>query len=373
MESLNTDIRGQRIVKILGRYVAVEFLRIFGLTLAAAGGIYLVIDVFERTPGFLKYSPPLSAIVQYFILRLPGIVSDVYPAACLLGILISLGSMTRNHEILALRSCGISTWKLATPLLSLAFMTSIGALAWNEMVVPPAYAYSRYLNDVVIKKKDERGSFNSASLWFQAPEGFYHIDYYSDDDRSIKDLTLFRVGSDFRVKEIVEVPQAQWKDDRWVVPRAWAKKISGDGAMDQRLLEKGEFAFTEPPAELKGRKRLADEFTFTQLRRQIRVLQAKGLDAAEFQVDLHRKLAWPFSGFVTVLIGFPLAVRGGRGGGTARNIAAGLVVGLAYWVVMAIALSAGKTGGLPAPLAAWTANLVFLGLGGMLYLGSDGV
>lgn len=359
-------------MSILGRYVASEFLRIFALTLAATAGIYLVIDVFERTPGFMKYSPPIGAVATYFLAKLPGILADIYPAACLLGILISLGTLTRNREILALKACGISTWKLASPLLTLAFLTSLGAVAWNEIVVPPSYAYSRYLNDVVIKKKDERGSFNTSAVWFQAPEGFYHVESYNDENRTLEKLTLFRVDRDFRLNEIVEVPQASWRDGRWEMGQAIAKQVSGDGSLDERELEPQEFRFNEPPEELNGRKRLASEFSFQQLRHQIRMLESKGLPADGFKVDLHRKLAWPFSGFICVLIGFPLAVRGGRNNATARNIAAGMMVGAAYWVITGIALSVGNTGGLPAPLAAWTANLVFLGVGGMMYLGSDG-
>lgn len=359
-------------MSLLGRHVIREFLRVFAMAIASAGGIYLVVDIFERTPKFLDYDPPLSAILSYFLLKLPGIFADVYPAASLLAVLIALGMMARNREILAARACGISTWRLAAPLIAIATLTSLGALAWNELVVPPAFAKSRYINDVVIKKKDQRGHFNVDSLWFQADAGFYNLEHYDAEEQTIKGLKLYSLGEGFALESITEVPLATWSGQGWIPQGGSVKRHSDDG-LTSTPLNPETFRFTEPPDELAARRRRSEEFSFQQLKQQITVLESKGLDASEFSVDLHRKLAWPFSGLVTVLLGFPLAVRGGRRAGIAQNIGAGLVFGMGYWVVTAIAISAGRTGGIPAPLAAWTANLVFAAIAAMLYLGSDGV
>ncbi|MFT4571154.1 MAG: lipopolysaccharide export system permease protein [Hyphomicrobiaceae bacterium] len=360
-------------MSLLGRYVAMEFLRVFALAMAASCGIYLVVDVFERMPSFLDYDPPISAIIAYFALKLPWIIADVYPAASLLAVLIALGMMTRNREILAARACGISTWQLAAPLVGIAFLTSIGDLAWNEIIVPSTYTQSRFVNDVVIKKKDQRGDFNASTLWFQASEGFYNLDFYDAEHRRIQGLTLYKTSADYRIAEVIEVPSASWQGDRWVPKDGIVKRPSAGGGLVATPLETEDFPFAEPPDELAARKRAATEFSFRQLRRQIAVLESKGLDADEFWVDLHRKLAWPFSGFVTVLVGFPLAVRGGRRAGVAQNIGLGLLVGLGYWVVTAVALSAGTSGAIHPALAAWTANLVFTAIAAILYLGTDGV
>jgi len=355
-------------MSILAKYVVLQFVRVLGLSLVAVVGLYLIVDIFERVPGFLKYQPPASAIVGYFVLKLPELISNVFPAACLLSILISMGTMAGNHEILAVRSCGISTWHLATPLLSLALISSFVVIAWNEMIVPPTYSYSRYLNDVVIKKKDERGIFNASSVWFQAPEGVYHIDYYDNDKHELKDLTLYRVDNSFRVKEVVEVRRALWKNGRWVSEGVSIKTPIPGGGVIWRKLEDGSFEFTQPPKQLAARKREPEEFSFLQLTDQIRILEGKGRDASEFKVYLHRKLAWPLAGFIVVLVGFPLAVRGGRRAGVARNLTTGLAVGLAYWVLTGAALSAGTSGELPAVLAAWGANIIFAAVAAGLYL-----
>jgi lipopolysaccharide export LptBFGC system permease protein LptF len=47
------------------------------------------------------------------------------------------------------------------------------------------------------------------------------------------------------------------------------------------------------------------------------------------------------------------------------------VVGFSYWVVLALTTSLGKGGVLPAPLAAWSANLIFVAIGLIFFLSSE--
>ena len=98
----------------------------------------------------------------------------------------------------------------------------------------------------------------------------------------------------------------------------------------------------------------------------IGTLEKRGLPVDEFRVERQAKLAWPLSGIVTMLIGYPLAVRGGRRFGLAYNVAAGLAVGFAYWAVLAVCLAGGKTGGLDPTVAAWAPNAVFAVVGCLL-------
>ncbi len=356
---------------ILTRYVVTQYLRLFFLTLTAGATLYMVIHFFDRIGNLSRYDPSTAAMAAYFVFRLPAMLSEIYPAASLLAVLLSLGLAARNREILALRACGISTWQLAVPLIAVAAAMSVLVLAWNEMVVPPTMARCRYLNDVVIKKKTFQGAFNATSLWFQDTQGFISIDFYDANQQAIYGLTLYDADPSFQLNRIIEVPVLRWRDERWRAEVGTVKNIGPDGEILDRFLEPGEFELSEDPRDLAARRRRADEFSFLQLKNQIDVLRAKGLNADEFVVDLHHKMALPFAGLVTVLVGFPLAVRGGRRAGIAHNVALGLAVGFAYFVVTAVALSAGRAGGIPPVLAAWTANSLFIVLAGALYIGAD--
>ncbi len=355
---------------ILARYVAGQFLRAFGMACLAGTSLYLIIDFFDRIRLFTRYDAEVSALAAYFMYKTPAIVSQLYPAASLLAVLVSLGALTRNREVMAMRACGVSTWKLAYPVVLLAAVGSVFAFLWNETVVPSASARSNYVNDVVIKKKPYRGVFNASSLWFQSSEGFVNIDYFDAGQQTIYGLTLYDADPSFHLQRMIEVPSLRWRDSAWEKAEGTVKMLGTEGIISMRALDPGEFRLAEAPADLAARRRRPSEFSFRQLKAQTDLLREKGLNADDFMVDLHNKLAWPVSGFITVLVGFPLAVRGGRRGGMGYSLGAGMAVGFGYWVVTALALSAGRTGGIPAPLAAWAANGIFSLLAVGLYIGS---
>jgi len=358
-------------MSIVARYLATRYLRVFAVAMVAACGLFLVVDVFDRLGQIVSYDPSWKHVLGYFLFKIPKIVFDIYPAASLLAALVSIGLLSRHREILALRACGVSAWQLAWPIVAVAALTSVTALCWNETVVPVAAARSRWLWDVEIKQKVYRGVFDAASLWFQSKDGFVHIAQYDAEQRVIRGLTLYESDPAFALHRIVEVPLMRWSDSGWTSSAGVVKDLVSPDSITARPLAAGEFHLGEDPDNLAARKRKSEEFSFRQLRDQIALLESKGLGADEFLVDLHHKLAWPFSGLVVALLGVPLALRNGARNGIAANVGAGMIVGFSYWVLTGLALSAGRTGGLSPLVAAWAANVTFSALAAFFYASSD--
>ena len=75
------------------------------------------------------------------------------------------------------------------------------------------------------------------------------------------------------------------------------------------------------------------------------------------EVDLQRKLAFPFVTFVMTLLAVPFGVTTGRRGAL-YGIGLGIVLALSYWFVMSVFVAVGKAGLLPPILAAWTPNII---------------
>jgi lipopolysaccharide export system permease protein len=358
-------------VSIISRYITAQFVKFFLLCMLLTTGLFVLGDFFNRIGDLSSYESAAPMIVNYFLFRIPEAVITTYPAAALMGCMLSIGLLNRHREILAMRACGISTWRLAIPLLVASFFISLFMLAFNETVVPPASTNARNIKDYTIKKKHYAGAYNASSIWFQDDAGFVNIDYFDANRKALFGITLYQVGRDFRMQRVVEVPQAFWRNGAWDIEEGTVRTIMPNGDMVSRPLQYDDFTLNDPPIEFRRKRRKADEFNFRDLKSQIDRLQARGLDAVEFWVDLHYKLALPFSGLVSVFFAFPLAARGGRRGNLASNIAIGMVVCFAYWATMAVAVAMGRNGELPAIVAAWAGNGLFTMVGAALYLGSD--
>ena len=93
---------------ILFWYIVRHYLSILLLCLTGLVTIYLVIDFFEKLRRFLKHDAELTSMLMYFVLKIPDIAFQLVPFAVLMASLLAIGLLNKNHEITAMRSCGVS-------------------------------------------------------------------------------------------------------------------------------------------------------------------------------------------------------------------------------------------------------------------------
>ncbi|HQT96647.1 MAG TPA: LptF/LptG family permease [Thermodesulfobacteriota bacterium] len=109
--------------------------------------------------------------------------------------------------------------------------------------------------------------------------------------------------------------------------------------------------------------------TYAQLSGYVGELRRKGYDAGSYETDLYAKIAYPLLNVLISMLAIPFALRSPRSGGVWRSIGLGLLMGFACWVVLSASLSLGKTGMLPAMVAAWLPGVLFAGSGAALFRG----
>ncbi len=123
--------------------------------------------------------------------------------------------------------------------------------------------------------------------------------------------------------------------------------------------------FNESPRTLEMYSSGRGELNFRQLRNQIRNLQRNSYDAHRLRVDYYRKFSFPAANFIVVFLGLPFALEYRRGGLTI-NFALSLLAALLYYSAFQIGLALGMGGFLPAVVAGWLPNCLFLGIGASL-------
>jgi lipopolysaccharide export LptBFGC system permease protein LptF len=111
----------------------------------------------------------------------------------------------------------------------------------------------------------------------------------------------------------------------------------------------------------------SQEMNFGQLDRYIRDLRQSGFDTMRLRVALWHKLAYPLIAVVMAMVAIPFALSMGRRG-SLSGIAVAIGVALTYWVVDSLFAAMGNVNYLPAPLAAWSSDILFGLTGGYLLL-----
>src|SRR5271167_5080041 len=119
-----------RLSPTMDRFLAGQFFGPFLVCLGAFTIAYLIGDVFDRFNDLIHYGGFGLLGLEYFALKVPLIVSQLLPVACLAGALLGLALLNRTGEILALQGLGISRLELAAPIVVVAALISVFDFAW---------------------------------------------------------------------------------------------------------------------------------------------------------------------------------------------------------------------------------------------------
>ena len=92
--------------------------------------------LFRIAQYITEYGAPLLLVMKAFVLALPSIVILTFPMSVLLASLMTFSRLSSTSEIVVMRAGGLSFLRLAMPVYIIALMISIGAVAFNEFVVP---------------------------------------------------------------------------------------------------------------------------------------------------------------------------------------------------------------------------------------------
>lgn len=119
-------------MRLLTRYVIVELLTIFLLTLAGMTALIFVALIGKEAVDKGLGLGPLVRMVPYLV---PQAMQFAVPGTMLLATTSVYGRMAASNEVVALKSMGISPWSLVTPTLILASLVSLGAVMLNDVAV----------------------------------------------------------------------------------------------------------------------------------------------------------------------------------------------------------------------------------------------
>jgi lipopolysaccharide export system permease protein len=356
---------------VTSRYLIREFLGIFVPIVLAFILLYTVVDFFDRLSILLKNHAAPGAALRYFAFKIPLMVTQIMPPAVLTAMLLSLGMLSRRNEIVALRASGVSLYQTAVPLLGMAALISLGTLAWDETVVPYCTREYQYVNNIEIRKRSLRGVLNEGEIWYHGADGFYNIDHIDGRRKTLFGVTIYKTDAKFDLHTIVHIASARWIDGGWVSTEAVARTVTDDGNVVTDRLDPHQVLMHETLSDFLEVHREPEELSYLALRQRIEDLTRKGIDAANYLVDLNLKLAVPFASFVLACVAVPLAGRVQRHPSVAAILLTGLVIGFTYWVILALTNSLGQSGVLPAVVAAWASNVVFFLLGLALFLSTE--
>jgi LPS export ABC transporter permease LptF len=376
-------------MRIVGRYICREVFSYALLGLAVFTFVFFVPQLVRLMEIIVRHSAGAGDIAQLFLCTLPPVLTFTLPMAVLVGVLIGLGRMSADSEIIALHALGIGLRRLLVPVGALALSATLLTAAMTFWLGPAALRTFRTL--------EEKLRASQASLQLQPrvfDERFPRLVLYVQDvdagGTRWSGVLLAGDAADAAAAARGRTDDADASSARAagagtrITLAEQAVILAGPGPRDkvQIHLRNGsthEYKRTEPERyslSTFGESDLAISLTRAAgprngrgsvLERPVRdLLAAQGAARNEARVEFHRRLAFPAACIVFALLGVPVGVRPHRGGRAAGFLITLLLI-CAYYLLFVAGAGLARRGVVPAALGIWAANLLVLA-GGIVLL-----
>jgi lipopolysaccharide export system permease protein len=346
---------------VLDRYLLRQCLGFFFLVLIAVAGLWIAVNLSENLEDIRRNAVPLLAVVSYYAFSLPQILHDTLPLAFLIAFLATATVLERHNETTAFKAAGISLSRVALPLLLLGVVTGAGLFLLDDQVTQQAERSKQQLEDVIKGRKVARSYRATDRPFVFLPDGRTLVNFleFDPDTNTLMRPSVFVFDSHFNLRARYMAKRATYRNGHWVAEGAWTRTFMAD-AMPKFVRDTGpvDLPLTVPPDYFGREYRRPEQMTFGELEDYIATMRAAGYRVDRLVVQLHQKLAYPLSVVLLAWLSLPFAFRTGRRGAIG-GIALALVLGMAYFGMMAFVTRLGEAAILPPVLASWTPTVVF--------------
>jgi LPS export ABC transporter permease LptG/LPS export ABC transporter permease LptF len=351
----------------LDRYVALTYLRMLGLSALALCSVFYISAFTELTEKVLKGAGTWTMLWTFLLYQTPQYLYYIIPLSVLLATLVTVALLTKNSELVVMKACGISLYRVALPMVAAAVIAGATIFALEQTVLGPANRKAEAIKHVLRGGRPETFDvFNRR--WVMGGDGdIYHYNYFDPREQKFTGLWIYEFNTDMTrlTKRTFAHGAAFVGGETWQVERGWTREFDADGeSMPFTPFDRTRKTF-EPATLFTTESPDPDFMSYTQLRAYTERLSASGLDVVKQQVAMWRKLSFPFVTLIMTLLAVPFAVTIGRSGAMA-GIGVAIGIAIVYWTTISVFAAMGAGGVMAPALAAWAPNLLFGA--GALYL-----
>jgi len=346
---------------IVDIYVLRRFFYFFFVIMLAFLFLFEIFTFFELAEDIRRHNVAFIVVVNYFRYLIPYSVYQFTPLGALVAVLVTLGILSKNNEIVAFKASGISLYRLAVPLLLAGAAIALTLLILDDTYLP--YANQRQDALRAIIKGRPAQTYTRPQRWiFGENSKVYNYDLFDPSDKLFGGLSVIELDpATFQMKRRVFAARARWLDSQqtWVLESGWVRDFSGSTVERYAPFKVTTLPeLTEPPSYFNREVIQAFQMSWRDLRRYITGLHAAGFDVSTLTVQWHKKIAYPLIAPISMMLAIPFALLVGSRGAIG-GVALGVGIGISYWAIAALTEAMGGIGQLPPFLAAWSPDLIF--------------
>ncbi len=359
-------------IKILDKYFFIETLPPYGIGLIAFTFLLFMGRIFHLMKLVVYEGTPLIFVLRFLMYLIPSFLIFTIPIGLLLAILVSLGRLSSDSEIIALKSSGVSLIQIMRPY---AFLGLISFLIVNVVMLKGLPWGTQKIRNLIIQMVQETSYFQVQERAFTqvGKHLLFYVESYDPMTQKLKNIFIQDSRNPKREITIV-APEGQILKD--IKSHIMVVRLL-NGNIHQMFSLKESYQklhFTSYDFRVDLAKKLSGrgimrvksrDLSVSALKERIRKRRKLGKSTSREETELQKKFALPFTCLIFTLIGVPLGIQPKRSKRSAGLLLCLMVVVIYYGLIIFFDVL-GESQTLPPFWAAWLPNIIVTLIG--LYL-----
>jgi lipopolysaccharide export system permease protein len=369
---------------IMDRYLTRELLPTFLFGVGAFASIGVTIDaMFELVRKIVESGLPIGIAVQVFVLRLPEFIVLAFPMSTLLATLMTYSRLSSESELIALRGCGVSVYRMVLTAVMLSLLVTGMTFLFNEHLAPASkYQASQILDKAL--KSEQPSIVKQQNIFYPEYQKVKQEDgkgqkkilnrlFYADefDGKQMKGLTIIDRSTE-GLSQIIVSESGEWNPSQnvWDFYNGTIYLVAPDRSYRNILrFEHQQVKLPRTALDLAQKSRDYGEMNIAQSLEQLEIERLGGDEPKirKLEVRIQQKIALPFVCVVFGLVGAAMGTVPQRTGrGTSFGIS--VIVIFTYYILYFITGALAQAGVFSTFVGAWLPNFLGLGIGTFLLM-----
>lgn len=329
---------------------------IYGETIASIAtvtlgflALFLFFDLVDELQSLGRGNPLEGGVYQlrhavlFVTLLMPSRLYELLPISVLIGTIIVMARFAQSSEYTILRTSGLGPWRALRVLLTMGGFFVVLCFLVGDYVAPAADRASQLLK----AKYSGRITVGQTGAWLREKQSYsnYVVNVQALSPQSaMQGVQIYEFDGNNRIVSVTQAGLAHFAgDDAWELERVQRTEFntlkpqdSGTGRDIEVLRTRADTMRwpTQITAEMVSvallrpdRMRTIDLFTY------IRHLQANGQTAQRYEIEFWKKVFYPMSCLVMMVLALPFAYLNMRSGSIASYVFGGVMIGISFFLL----------------------------------------
>lgn len=277
----------------------------------------------------------LTQALVYVTLRMPSHLYELLPIAVLIGTIFVMARFAQSSEYTILRTSGLGPWRALRTLLLLGVAFTILTFATGDYLAP----LSDRMGQMLKARMSGGVSIGSTGAWLKERQRYlsYNVNVHSLTPEGEMDrVRIFEADSRGFLVSLTQAPRATFADGAWILHDADRTEFQGSNGTTR--VERMKLANMRWPTEITQEMVSVallkpERMSTIALFQYIRHLSANSQSSQRYEIEFWRKVFYPLSCLVMVVLALPFAYLHFRSGGITTYVFGGVLIGISFFLL----------------------------------------